>query len=329
MNTDDNSNLVDITDDLNEFETEFFQSEPVAPEPVVDEVDDEQELLDNPEDNPLAPEEDEIEEEEVEETPEPKKKTPLQERIDELTAKAREAERREAATKADLMRRIEELEANSKQEKEEPKKVEVRDVLPDNAPNPDAVDADGKAIYPLGEFDPLFIRDLTKFTIDTETAKAKEAAEQEAAQRAQAEELHKVQEDWNARVEGVRDELPDYQEKVGGMVEAFKDIDPAYGDFLALTLMQSEAGPRVLYYLAENIGEAQQIVASGPSAALLAIGRLEAKLSAPKKETTATSKVTNAPEPPDKRTRGSGGKFSIAADTDDLDAFERAFYNKK
>jgi len=112
------------------------------------------------------------------------------------------------------------------------------------------------------------------------------------------------------------------------MVEAFQGIDPGYGDYLALTLMQSEVGPQILYYLADNIGEAQKIVASGPAAATLALGRLEARFSKTSEE-KATTKVSEAPNPPETRTRGSGGKFTVSPDTDDLDAFEKVFYSRK
>ena len=115
-----------------------------------------------PEDDPLAPEQ-------IEETPDendeevdipadeqeesnalklkPKKKT-AQERIDELTA-ARRAAEREAE---DLRRQL--------AERSQPKEVETKEAVEAPAgPTPDDVDANGEAKYPLGEFDPGFIRD--------------------------------------------------------------------------------------------------------------------------------------------------------------------------
>jgi hypothetical protein len=81
-----------------------------------------------------------------------------------LTAKAREAERREA----ELIRRLEQIEARKPEENTKPEPKPLREQLPAEAPNPDALDEDGEPIYPLGEFDPKYIRDLTKFTIAEE-----------------------------------------------------------------------------------------------------------------------------------------------------------------
>jgi hypothetical protein len=46
-------------------------------------------------------------------------------------------------------------------------------------------------------------------------------------------------------------------------------------------MMGLDNGPDVMHYLSQNIGEAQKIVASGPAAATIAIGRLDARLSVP------------------------------------------------
>jgi hypothetical protein len=82
-----------------------------------------------------------------------------------------------------------------------------------------------------------------------------------------------------------------------------------------------------MYYLSQNIGEAQKIVASGPAAATLEIGRLEAQLTKPKQEERESNKrVSKTPPPPEVRTRGSGGRFSVRPDTRDLAAFKREFF---
>jgi hypothetical protein len=69
-----------------------------------------------------------------------------------------------------------------------------------------------------------------------------------------------------------------------------------------------------------------------PAAATLAIGRLDAKFNKPpvQRKKRNTKKVSEAPKPPESsRSRGSGGKFAVAGDTDDLDAFEKEFYKRK
>jgi hypothetical protein len=346
-NTDDNSNashednLVDM-DDLDSFENAFFNREQPKAEPEVDKQEDTEEEAPENEDDALAtdddkdaPEdespEDEDQEEEKAEEPAPKKgKKSYQDRINELTAKARNEERRSA----ELERRLAELEARS-EVKDEPK--ELREQLPTDAPSPDAKGEDGEPLYPLGEFDPKFIRELTKFTIDEErkAAKAAEdtAKEQEAKEEAQRK-IEAAQEElknsWVEKVAEAEKELPDLREQLAEMGEVFQDIEPAYGEYLASTIMSCDYGPQIMYYLSQNIGEAQKIVASGPAAATLAIGRLEARFVPVKQEEKRnTKKVSSAPDPAEHRTRGQGGKFTTPADTDDLDAFEKEFFKQK
>jgi hypothetical protein len=326
--TDDNSNLVDM-DNLDDFENAFFNRTPVATdEPAKDDEPEDEEVLENEDDalatdEPADEAEDDQEAEEPKETPKPKKQT-FQDRINELTAKARNEERRAA----ELEKRLADLEArNTEETKPEPKPL--RQTLPEDAPSPDALDEDGEPIYKLGEFDPQFIRDLTKFTIAQETKAAKEAAQLEAEQaqiKAQQEELVSS---WASKVEETEKELPDLREKLNQVESAFSGIDPGYGEYLAATIMGCDYGPQIMYYLSQNIGEAQKIVASGPAAATLSIGRLDAKFTKAPAEKRNTKKVSDAPEPPASRSRGSSGSFSVPADTDDLDAFERAFFKKK
>lgn len=338
----EDTNTVDIEDvSLADFEKEFFGATPANPKAEQDEPKEETEEVkeddvDETEDNSLAPDEDDddveeedededSEEEEIEEVPQPKqKRNKTQERIEKLVAEARQAERERDALRAELEKR-ERAEKEANKEEEAPKNI--REQLSPEAPNPDAVDAEGNPLYDLGEFDPKFIRDLTRFTIEQETKAAKEREEIEA-QKAQ---LRKAQEDltnsWAKKIEDAEAELPDLREKLASMQGTFQNIDPAYGEYLAATIMQCDAGPQIMYYLSQNIDEAQRIVASGPVAATLALGRLEARLGKEQEKKRNTKQVSKAPDPPTDRTRGKGGKFAVAPDTDDLAAFEREFFS--
>lgn len=330
---------VDITDDQNKFEDEFFQRTPEAkPEPeeveeeveaeVEEEVETETEVDDLGEDenDPPAPEGEESEEEEVEETPKPKKKNSAQERINELTADKREAQRERDA----LRREFEALKAAvEKETKEAPKGL--REQLPADAPHPDATGEDGNPLYELGEFDPKFIRDLTKFTIAEETKAAKAEAAKEAQTQAIEASRQELVTAWGVKLEKAEETLPDIREEIKGMTEVFADIEPVYGEYLASTVMSCEFGPEIMYYLSQNIGEARKIVASGPAAATLAIGRLEAKFVSPaKQEEKSDAKiVSKAPIPPEGKTKGQGGRFAIRGDTDNQDAFEKEFFKTR
>lgn len=338
----DEVNGGDADMDLNEFETLFFNKAATEAPP---EVKAESPVkADEIEADPLATEDDEPEDEsdeaeaeepekepepEPEPEPKPKKKSALQTRIDELVSQAREAERRAEA----LERR---LEATEKAREEKPEKeVSLRDQLPPEAPNPDTMNDKGEPLYPLGEFDPIYIRDLTRFTIQQETKRFKEESEKEAKAREIATEQAKLQEAWAEKVKAKEEEVPDFRERTKELTSAFGNLDPQYGDYLATTIMQLDNGPDILDYLSQNIGEARDIVASGAFAATLAIGRLQAKLEKPKaeapkrEEPSNKNKVSEAPEPPSNRTRGASGKFAASPDTNDLDAFEREFFGKR
>lgn len=346
MMTDDTATNVDIEDNLEDFEAEFYgKTSPTkdseADEPVEkaeeaeEEVDenesdqlatDEDEDTSEDEDEESEEEEDEDEEEEPEEEPKRRNRKSAKERIEELVREKRETERAAQQREAELLRRLEALEARTK---EESKPKDVKELLPPEAPAPDAVNDDGEPIYPLGEFDPLYIRDLTKFTIEQER-KAMREEEERTRQAREAEAVRQqIADEWMDRVEEVEKEIPELRENMKTLTDTFADLEPAYGEYLASTIMISEVGPQIMNYLSQNIGEAQKIVASGPAAATLALGRLEARLlnsSTRQEEKRNTKQVSKAPEPPQDRARGSGGRFTVAPDTDDLNAFERVFF---
>ncbi len=323
-------NLENMDDDA--FEAAFYSdsrvlegsTEPHEPEDEVEELEeDEIEEADidgqgNDEEDGLATDEDE-DEDEPEEKPKGKRRQSLQERINEVVAKQRTTERERDAA----IRELAEIRAAAKpEEKVEPS---LREQLPDGAPNPDAKDADGNPIYELGEFDPKFIRDLTKYTITEETKAAKAVEAREAEAKAIQEVQEQIKAVWTDNLDKYESENPDVRQNIENLVEVFDGIETNYGEYLATTIMSSPAGPAIMDYFSQNIGEAQQIVAAGPAAATLAIGALQARLT-PSKEEKRNKKVSEANEPPKNHNRGSAGKFAVRPDTDDQDAFEREFF---
>lgn len=314
---------VDIESNLDDFAAEFYGTAKAQPEPEPEEAEEEvveEEVSETPE------EEDSLETEPEEK---PKKRNSAKERIDDLTAEKYEERRaKEAALAraAALERELETLKAG-RQEKEEAQPL--RDQLPEGAPNPDATDKDGNPLYELGEFDPKYIRDLTKFTIAEETKKAdaeRKQREWDEGVKAAQEELA---ENWATKVEAVETEIPTIRDDITTLTDTFENLDPAFGEYLAMTIMQSEVGPEIMHYFSQNIGEAQRIVAAGPSAAAFAIGRLDAMLSKPStdaNEQKRNKKVTEAAPPPEVGARGVNGRQTIRPDTDNLDAFAELFY---
>lgn len=335
--SDNADTAVENTDDLDAFEADFYGTAKV----VVEDAEDDPEIEghdgdDAPEiedDKPEAEDEDgdaepDGEEDEPEEKPKPKGKKSFKDRIDELTAdKYEERRAREAAEKkaADLEARLAKLEAGKvDNEKKEPT---LREKLPDDAPHPDARGEDGELLYPLGDYDPQYIADLSRYAAKMELAKAREEAEKEDRERAFAAEKQQIADNWAEKLDEFEAEVPEVRENIKGLTDAFQSLEPSYGEYLAMTIMGLDHGVEVMHYLSKNIAEAQRLVAQGPLGATLALGRLEAKFekNAAEQEEKRQQKVSKAPKPPEAVSRGQGGRFTIRGDTDDLDAFEREF----
>lgn len=314
-----------IPDDLTSFKELLFKGK--IPEPVI-ETQETGETVDTPanEDNaeaelPLDTAEASPKEEQAEK---PKKQT-LQERIDEITAKRREAERvaeQERSEKLALLERIKQLEAGATTAT--PKETPA---TADGPPDPSAKDETGEDKYPLGEFDPNFIKDLTRYEFQRLVADKQKAEEQALTFSEEEKARQTLVNNWNQKLIEARDtKYPDFEEKAANIQIEFADLNPDYGDYLATTIMGLENGADVLYYLAENIDEAKAIAKSGGVAATVALGRLSARLETPKAPTKPTVKTTRAPEPPPIVNKGASTSDVVRADTDDLGAFKRLLW---
>lgn len=335
----DNETIVEIPDDLDAFSDLLYGRE--APEveaeveAEVDQETDEAEVeaeaeteVDEPEaeadDEEADPSEDESKDESDEEDEKPRRnRKTAKERIQELNYEKKLAEQRYA----DAIARLKQLE--EKQPEDDSKTAHKADVDP-GAPSPEDKDDKGELLYPLGEFDPAYIRALARFTINEETkaAKAQAVAEAEQARVKAAREAQTSQ--WQVKLEAAQEEFPDLVEKVSSLTDMFDGIQPEYGQYLVdVVQLQLESGPAVLRYLADHPKEAKNIVNSGAAAATVALGRLDARLTVEKQRADKAAKVSNAPAPPKQTPRGTGRVIAVAGDTDDLDAFEKAFFNKK
>lgn len=323
------------TDDVNldDFAAELFGQSKPAPEPassedeeVTEEVPDAQEeetqvteddTLDEDSDNDEA-EDAEEEETPVEDVAKPKKNR-FQERIDKAVGAQREAERKLAAALAEL-----------ETAKKTPEPAPTASVPEDNEPTPADLNEDGTEKYPLGEFDPLYFKDLMRHTLAKETKAREEQMKNEATQREQEATQAALEASWAAKVAPAQERYPDFIEKGRNLIDTFEGIDAAYGEYLTATLMDMEHGPDVLYYLANNTDEASKIVNSGPQRATVALGRLEAKFAdAAEEKQRARPKVSKAPEPAPMNKGSSVAVNEVPDDTDDLDAFSKKLFKKK
>lgn len=259
------------------------------------------------------------------------KKTRFQERINELTRRAGDAERATAAIKAEkdaMQVKLDEILARLDPKPDTSQAVEKAPT----GPTPTDLNDDGTEKYPLGEFDPNFIRDLTRYTM----AEERKIYEEEASQRQKATEQETAQaaleRDWQGKLDkAVENKYPDFMEKNQNLLSVLQQVDEATAEYLGNTIMNMEYGTDVLYHLASNPDEARRIVNMGPAKATIALGRLEALYAfedVEKAEAPQKLKVSSAPLPPKHVNRGSSVATVVPDDTDDLDAFSNKMFGK-
>lgn len=321
------TNDVDVNvtsdDDLENFSNEFFgKPTKVEDSDAPDSTEDDDSLATDPvepKDDDTPPDDDQ-EDDEVEEDEKPafipKKKQTAQERINQAVARQRELERE-----------LEALRAKS-QEPPVPPAKETKAVETDSArPDPDARDENGDLLYPLGDYDPAYIEALTDYTF-TQREKAFEA---KLAQREQERQLEAVRNEltteWQGKLAKAEETYEDFRESSSKLETYFESIDPAYGEYLATTIMSMENGADVLYYLSQNPEEAQSLVTAAPTQATIALGELNGMFKRKEKGNKKLN-VSQAPEPPPTN-KGRAVSRDIPDDTDDLDAFEKKFFVKK
>jgi len=332
MSTEPNTPVDTIEVDLDDFSNAFYgqkESEPEQASPEVEEEDavEEDAQEEETETDTLADEDedtedgvDEAEAEASDPKPEPKKNR-FQERIDELVAKEKAAERKAQELEEKLNRLLDE------KQNDEPKPAPKPVVSDTDEPQPDALNEDGTEKYPLGEFDPRYIKDLTKHALSSEREAIKAREQQELMQKEEDRQKAELDTKWQEKLAPAQERYPDFQEKGQQLVDTFSGINEAYGEYLSATLKSMEYGPDVLYYLANNTDEATKIVNSGPNLATVALGRLEAKFADfDEDKQKARPKVSKAPTPPSRVNKGSSATRAVPDDTDDLDAFSAKLF---
>lgn len=305
------ANEIEISDDLDVFEDQLFERTP----PEAEEVEKEEVESDDGQKEDAPDGEADSTEDDSGKEAEPKKVNRFQERINELTAKAREAERA-----------LEALRAEQVKEPAPKTNVTPTPVVANEGPQPDDKNEDGSDKYALGEFDPNYIRDMARHTIDKEWAerKAQEAKETEAKQVQEARD--QLQNQWVEKLTPVTEQHEDFLDKTILLEDTFSGLDPNYADYLVQTIKSLDHGPEVLYYFANHLDEAQSFVKMGPLNATLALGEINAMFKGNTRPDA--TKVSQAPIPPQVN-RGSATRTSTAPDTDDLDAFSRELFKKR
>ena len=197
-------------------------------------------------------------EDQKERKPNPK----LERRFSEITKQreaAREEARREREARESLEARLKELES-----KVNPQAQQPQDDLGEE-PQPDQFSDMFEYAKALAEY----TADKKLMERDNEEKARKAAAEQEAKFKA-----------WADRVNAAKNELPDFEDMV-------QSSDVRVSDPVRDAIMESEHGPRILYYLAENNELAKKLGEMSLVSAVREIGKIEARF----------EKATKASEP--------------------------------
>lgn len=138
-----------------------------------------------------------------------------------------------------------------------------------------------------------------------------EREERERAERQQYE-RQKVQTSWQQRVAEATAEMPDFEDVIASSEVPMTEP-------MQQAIMESDVGPKLAYYLANNPDEATKIAGMSPIGAIRALGRIEERLQA-----QPVKKPTAAPEP----IKPVGAKASVAKDPGKMTDAEYAKWRK-
>lgn len=227
----------------------------------------------------------------------PKPKKTAQQRIDELTWKANEAERRERQAQEKL-----EAALSGRQQRQEPAAARGQD----QAPNPNE--------YEFGEEDAAFIRDQARF-------EARQEFEAERRQEQERQALAKSRETFDQRK---AEAFPDGDPEGFKAYCAIQSVPTALNDII----MVSDVGPQLAAHYGDNKNDLERLSALPLHLQVYEIAKVEARLGATSPapaETKPKPKIVTSAPSPAPQVRGSAGQFKVAPDTDDFAAFEKAY----
>ena len=248
-------------------------------------------------------------------------------RVDNLTARLRAAEQEAAELRA--------------------RTAPANDPQGEQAPDPNK--------YEFGEADPQFIREYASFAAREALREERAKSAESDAKNAQLNALQARLMEGSAKVEKTgAEKYSDFQEKISEAI-AERGGEPL-PPLVSIGIAVSPAGADIAYRLATDESAAdhiEKLAKTSPQQAAVAFGELEGEyvdedsdlnLADPmdmlrmlgrmksrlagKKAGTVERKTSKAPEPPENRSRGAGGKFDVGDDTDDFAAFERKYVSK-
>lgn len=216
------------------------------------------------------------------------KKGGVQKRIDELTR-----ERYEAQREAEFWRQQAEQRAQQPQQQA--------------APPPKLEDY--QDVNQFFEARDAWVKEQTKAEILRETQEQAQRQQFEAQRHQQALAQQQRVERFNAQEAEVAARYPDYNQAIHNpLMQQVKQVRP---DILE-TMVDSDHGPEIAYFLAKNPEHLQRVASLPPLAAVREIGRIEQMFMAPQKQTT------QAPDP----VRTVGGKAEATRNPENMSISE-------
>ncbi len=230
--------------------------------------------------------------------PEEKKEDPIpkgvQKRIDRAVR-----EKYEAQAEAKMLKeRLDRIEQNLNQQQRVAKPIDNSEPRIDNFDDFDA--------YVAAKAEWIASKKINETLQERENRQAEERA---------AAAHHKAVDSWNQRLAEATAEMPDF-------TEVIESSDVPMSDFMRDAIVESDLGPKVAYWLANNPEEAKKIASMSPLATVRAIGRIEERLESQAK---APKKPTAAPAP----LKSVGGKASVQKDPGQMSDSEYAEWRKK
>jgi len=238
----------------------------------------------------------------------PKRKTPSQ-RIQELTRRNREYERRFERLEAELA-------ASKNPSGQQPEKQDKYAAI-GTPPDPN-----DQAKYPLGHLDEKYVEDAIDYRVKKVAIDQADAALQRQQEQRQTETLEAQQRELLQKVDTLQKKgaelFDDYEERV---VETAKRGEWKLQQPTFEAASEVENGAEILSNLADDPDEAERVSKLSPRQQILYVEAENEKISAKRKGRTKPG----AGAPPKTNTRGANSSHRINPATDNLDDFEKAW----
>jgi hypothetical protein len=244
-----------------------------------------------------------------EEEPVKKPKKTASERIKELNRLLGEERRTNRALQQGYEARLERLEKGLPAQKTDDSKVVER-----IAPDPDDLEK-----YPLGRLDDRYIEDKMDYLSDLKIDKALGSVlqrQQESDMQAEAERMAADAKTKIATLSEKGEEL--YDDFVEVAVKAAFNEEYRLDEPTFFAINDAEHGAQILYNLAKDKAEAARVAGLTPYQQVKYVMDKDAEIAG-----KAKPRLPKAGDPPKNVPKGTNARYSVAGDTDDMEAFGR------